>query len=164
VKRYVTFCETNHQCGYKGTQNVPNLVVIDCDNRRLASVSNTDTPYPILNYTWGKGEVVDVDLGGLPSTLPQAIEDAIQVVLALGQKYIWADCYCIPQNNAGEKHRLFQEMGSIYQNSSLTIIAAAGHDPTYGLPGVSVIPRWEVSPISVRDIMSREIILSQAKW
>lgn len=170
VKSYVTFCKTNHQCGYKGPQNVPNLVVIDCESRRLASLPNTETPYLTLSYTWGRGEVVDQDLDGLPSILPQVIEDAIQVVIALGQRYIWVDRYCIPQNNAGEKHRLVQEMGSIYQNSSLTIVAAAGNDPTYGLPGVSVIPRWEVSPISVGDITlvpcKRDLMttLRNSKW
>jgi hypothetical protein len=101
VKGYVAFCQMNHQCGYKGSQNVANLVVIDYESRRLASLPNTKTPYLTLSYTWGRGEVVDHDLDGLPSILLQVIEDAIQVVVALGQRYIWVDRYCIPQNNAG---------------------------------------------------------------
>jgi len=69
--------------------------------------------------------------------LPRTVSDAIQVVCSLGQRYLWIDLYCIPQNDEQEKSRLINIMGSIYKNSSLTIIAAAGSGPEHGLPGVN---------------------------
>lgn len=56
---------------------------------------------------------------------------------ALGFKFLWIDRYCIDQQDA--EHALAQigQMDAIYSNSEVTIIAVAGEDPTYGLPGVS---------------------------
>lgn len=47
------------------------------------------------------------------------------------------DRYCILQDDAESKHAQILNMNLIYKQSELTIIAAAGSGPTYGLPGVS---------------------------
>jgi hypothetical protein len=69
--------------------------------------------------------------------VPLLIEDAIEVTKKLGFRYIWIDRYCIPQDNEAEKYSQIQNMGVIYQQSALTLVAAAGDGPSYGLPGVS---------------------------
>jgi hypothetical protein len=71
----------------------------------------------------------------LPKKLPRTIEDAIKVTLQLGFRYLWIDRYCISQNNFSEKHLQIQSMASVYGTSEVTIIAAAGSGPDYGLPG-----------------------------
>jgi hypothetical protein len=42
-------------------------------------------------------------------------------------------------------------MGSIYSAASLVIIAAAGSDPSYGLPGVSIRPRHPQRLVKMGD-------------
>lgn len=44
---------------------------------------------------------------------------------------------CIDDNDKSEKHSQIQQMGDIYTSAQLTIIAAAGTDPSHGLPGVT---------------------------
>ncbi|ORX94759.1 heterokaryon incompatibility protein-domain-containing protein, partial [Clohesyomyces aquaticus] len=65
------------------------------------------------------------------------VMDAITVALRLGISYLWVDRYRINQDDPDEKHRLITNMDKIYAGAEVTIIAAAGSDPHYGLPGVS---------------------------
>lgn len=115
------------------------LYVIDCDNRSLVRAS-TDTQYVTLSYVWGFDStsfddmsVVDV----ISRTLPRTLEDAMIVCRRLDYRYLWIDRYCIPQNDPVQRHRQIGHMDAIYARSSLTIIACAGQDPHYGLPGVT---------------------------
>jgi Heterokaryon incompatibility protein (HET) len=50
---------------------------------------------------------------------------------------IYLDRYCINQEQREEFSEQVQKINLIYQNAEVTIIAAAGEDPTYGLPGVN---------------------------
>lgn len=59
------------------------------------------------------------------------------VTKLLGFRYLWIDRYCIPQDNHEAKASQIRLMGKIYSSSVLTIIAAAGDGPEYGLPGIS---------------------------
>ncbi|PMD29823.1 hypothetical protein L207DRAFT_520691 [Hyaloscypha variabilis F] len=52
-------------------------------------------------------------------------------------QYLWVDRYCIDQLDEEDKYHRIQQMGIIYANAVATIIAAAGDDPEYGLPGVN---------------------------
>lgn len=56
---------------------------------------------------------------------------------------------CIDQTNSDEKHDQISNMGLIYSGAALVIIAAAGSDPTYGLPGVSTRARREQRFLSI---------------
>jgi hypothetical protein len=146
VRTWVRFCENNHtkHCKQNQTTPLPGLRVIDCENRRIVSartMRGLTVTYLTLSYVWGGHEESECLADRLPDKTPLVIEDAIKVVMALGYRFLWIDRYCIAQGNAREKHRLIQNMGSIYKNSVLTIIAAAGKDPHHGLPGVSTTYR-----------------------
>lgn len=128
--------------------NVQDLMVINCVTRRLEKLP-TRTEYVCLSYRWGVGErVPPVSSGNLPSSMAPLIEDCILLVKLLGLKYLWVDRYCIPQDNPRKRRRLIRLMGSIYSNTLLTIIAAAGKDPSYGLPGVG-FPRENIPPVFI---------------
>lgn len=43
---------------------------------------------------------------------------------------------CIDQADKEDKHTQVYQMGAIYSAAQLTIVACAGHDPNYGLPGL----------------------------
>jgi hypothetical protein len=118
------------------------LRVIDCDSRRIVH-GDPGCGYVALSYVWGCGEAPytpsdnpDLDPALLPETLPNVIEDAIQVVKALSLRYLWVDRYCIRQNDAFDKHNQIAKMDLVFKMAGLTIIAAAGSSPDHGLPGV----------------------------
>lgn len=97
-----------------------------------------------LSYVWGKPKDQSVGQARLespapellPQDLPATIEDAIKVTLALGYDYLWVDRYCLSKSSE-DFHAQLRQMDKIYAGSALTIIAAAGSDGSYGLPGVS---------------------------
>ncbi|ORX93266.1 hypothetical protein BCR34DRAFT_436707, partial [Clohesyomyces aquaticus] len=81
--------------------------------------------------------------------VPSTIEDLITGEKFLGYRYLWADRYSIPQDDEREKKRLIHGMGTIYRSSALSLIAAAGEGPEYGLPGVSPGLRKARDPIRI---------------
>lgn len=142
VERWLSTCETEShiQCiAPKYWQQGPSKL-IDCETLRLVE-ADPSYPYFALSYVWGqqhhkKSSSYHNESRGL-ADLPATIRDAVEVTRKLGYRYLWVDRYCIDQNDPAEKHRQIKEMGQIYHNASLTIIAAAGFDPDHGLLGVS---------------------------
>lgn len=86
---------------------------------------------------WGIENQDDEASDRLPARLPRTIEGAIQATRELGLDYLWVDKYCIPQHNEEEKRNQINNMHRIYQQAHVTIVAAAGTGPHYGLPGLS---------------------------
>ncbi|KAK1655845.1 heterokaryon incompatibility, partial [Colletotrichum phormii] len=98
--------------------------------------------YATLSYVWGSGKSDGLEPHGrLPSSLPRVIEDAKTVAVALGFQYLWVDRYCIPQHCEKDAHDQIRNMNLIYARSCITIVAAAGRCPDYGLPGVGKTTR-----------------------
>jgi hypothetical protein len=99
--------------------------------------------YATLSYVWGTVPAASADpiTGCLPNRIPKTIRDALTVCITLGFSYLWVDRYCISQDDFVEKLRQIGIMDQIYNNSTLTIIAAAGDNPEHGLPGVKGTPR-----------------------
>ncbi|KAH8691708.1 heterokaryon incompatibility protein-domain-containing protein [Phaeosphaeriaceae sp. PMI808] len=146
VQQWLGYCEKNHQEFCSGNVKLPRLKLIDCNNYVIVPAS-PESQYLALSYIWGKSihKMPSSKESGrysstLPSLLPDVIEDAITVTLALGFRYLWVDKYCIDQNNPA-KHEELQLMDAIYRCSELTIVAAAGENESAGLPGVNATPR-----------------------
>ncbi|CZR67558.1 uncharacterized protein PAC_17457 [Phialocephala subalpina] len=109
--------------------------MIDCETRKIVPASNN--PYIALSYVWGQiSSPSSSSLEFLPEDLPHTIEDSITVTLRLGLRYLWIDRFCINQQLQEEVTQQVEKMDLIYQNAQVTIIACAGEDPTYGLPGI----------------------------
>jgi hypothetical protein len=144
VKNWINLCQVMHTtvCMIKGPSTVRYQKLIDCQTRTL--VPAEDHPYVALSYVWGSiSEIFKFTDGSeqLPTKIPRTIEDAITVTQKLGFRYLWVDRYCInqqPDDEQGDKEKAYQvgKMDLIYMNAELTIIAAAGSDSNYGLPGV----------------------------
>ena len=131
--------EVVHYASLHGLEafNGLSLHVIDCESRSLVRLpTHTQAQYVTLSYVWGSPSEPRIKDDILSDPTP-TIKDSITVCQKLGYKYLWVDRYCIPQNDVQERHRQVQQMGAIYRNSALTIVACAGSDPQYGLPGVS---------------------------
>ena len=120
-----------------------------------------DTPsrcrYVALSYVWGTAPVFThlqnntqdlrkaSSLRSLP--IPVTIRDAITLVHAIGERYLWVDSLCIIQDDWKMKGTEIMRMGSIYSRALFTIIAAAGDHANSGLPGVEQGTREQVQKI-----------------
>ena len=142
IRGWLRLCIAKHtkQCVQvaPSASGLKNLELIDCEQRRIIQALPSDK-YSALSYVWGTNGFSDNDRfvhNKLPTTLPQTIEDALKVTKELGLRHIWIDRYCINQDDDTEKQIQIQQMDLIYQNAFIAIIAAAGTDPSFGLPGV----------------------------
>lgn len=111
--------------------------------------------YVALSYVWGPHDPLGLRTtkrnltrlkgpGALaPGTntidrrIPCTIRDAMKLCTVIGYRYLWIDCLCIVQDDKVEKERLIHGMNNVYENASLTVIAASGQDADAGLPGIT---------------------------
>ena len=90
-------------------------------------------PYATLSYCWGAPQPAMTTRSLLPgylrcikvSLLPQTIQDAIVVVRGIGLRYLWVDSLCIIQDSDDDKSFGIQNMGNVYRNAQVCILAAA---------------------------------------
>jgi hypothetical protein len=90
------------------------------------------------------------------------------LALPLDISYLWVDRYCIPQED-GHKKNLISKIGLIYSQATLTVIAAAGIDPSYGLRRVTSTPRKHPTSFQIgfrRFTVSHSVRdeLAESKW
>ncbi|KAH8911265.1 HET-domain-containing protein [Coniochaeta sp. PMI_546] len=159
VRDWIAYCSVNHDitCTPSRASVVRGFTVIDCIDRHIRSDVLIDQQgYVALSYVWGPdSRSMDHDAktprGKLPDNTPRVVDDAIEVTRQLGFRYLWVDRYCIRQDCAAHKAEQIENMGDIYGQASLTIIAAAGSSSSYGLPGVRGTPRDPPSHIIIDD-------------
>ena len=175
VRSWMLDCERSHggACAPDKSIPLPGLKVIDCQTRNIIPAPK-NCPYIALSYVWGKKddeqENVQHDGQLALSDLAPVISDAIAATNELGYRYLWVDKCCIDQANAREKHQQITNMDLIYREADITLIAAAGEDASFGLPGVGVArrvqePRARIGPWLMRPIppnAAHEIL--QSKW
>ncbi|KAF2731957.1 HET-domain-containing protein, partial [Polyplosphaeria fusca] len=137
-------CQQHHpQCRADRGFDFPQKAhVVDCKNRQIVPMIDGHD-YLALSYVWGsesagsrlKQPSNDEDFH-LPPLLPQMVEDAIEVTIFLGYRYLWIDSVCINQSHTTEKAFQIQQMGNIYSHAVATICALGAH-ANVSLPGVS---------------------------
>ncbi|KAH6652724.1 heterokaryon incompatibility protein-domain-containing protein [Truncatella angustata] len=125
-------------------------------------------PYVTLSYVWGSPANETLGRSGLPESLPRTIGDSVIVAKQLGIRYLWVDRYCIPQNDEEVKHSQIQRMADLYSGSTVTIIAAAGEDAEYSLPGATRerTPQTSISVRRSRLVVPKQTCkeISKSKW
>ncbi|KAK3302124.1 heterokaryon incompatibility protein-domain-containing protein [Chaetomium strumarium] len=143
LRQWLHDCFQNHKpsCSGAFADHLAGLKVIDCQTRKIVTVPHHRS-YVALSYIWGQTASDAVTQPRQPddplsSNVPQVVEDAMIVAREIGIPYLWVDQYCINQADTVEKHHLIRHMDRIYSGATLTIVAAAGDDARYGLPGVS---------------------------
>jgi hypothetical protein len=160
-KEWINYCQQNHckTCNSSQPTSVSGLKVIDCETLGIVLLSESNGAYVALSYVWGNvptGDVTCQNLSKLPQDHPAIVADAITVTRGLGFRYLWVDRYCIDQEDAEEKHDQIGKMHLIYEGAEVTIIAAAGEDGDYGLPGVGERLRSQqpVAKVQKKSIVS----------
>lgn len=137
-------------CGRR--QPDPNPLSINLIDVNDLCIVTTDSSvgYCALSYVWGKRKILtstkqnreELQRPGSLSrsgTLATVIRDAIQLVQAMGEKYLWVDSLCITQDDGVHSAFYINKMDYIYSQSLFTIIASASttaHDSLHGvIPG-----------------------------
>ncbi|KAK2762519.1 tol protein [Colletotrichum kahawae] len=179
-KTWLQFCLDHHKrlCS-PAAHKIQGLWLIHCHSL-VVKLAPPEAKYVALSYVWGKdsteGNFTEPDpeysLGHMPprTDLPVVIQDAMAVTTDMGFNYLWIDKFCIDQKNKKEKDTQISQMDSIYHNAELTIIAASGSDPTYGLSGIGSRHRQPHPTLVIRDIdivstlRHPKIAIESSKW
>jgi hypothetical protein len=151
-RKWITNCEREHphQCGafsspvHSGSGTSFRLIdVVD----ECVVVPPPNAQYIVLSYVWGQTQSLQLNRSNASilsrkgslffNEIPvaQTISDAITVVRALGERYLWVDQLCISQDES-DKDLHIKSMDRVYGAALLTIVAADGIDASAGLPGV----------------------------
>ncbi|KAH7074719.1 heterokaryon incompatibility protein-domain-containing protein [Paraphoma chrysanthemicola] len=145
--------------------HLPGFRLLDCRSRCLVNAP-ADCQYVALSYLWGQDHDGAFDMSALPKT----IEDGITVTLLMGYHFLWIDRYCIDQSDPEQKHDQISNMDQVFSGADLVIVAAAGEDPHYGLPGVSTRARKPQSIIETESFKLVQMfpyakqVLGRTRW
>jgi hypothetical protein len=160
IRKWLLECEKNHgaacnsrelfyptRTGSVYAHQLKETLLIDVVEKRLVSASLSQR-YIALSYVWGKINAFQTkkanrDYLGRQGALctgqtqpSQTIRDAMELVKALGERYLWVDALCIVQDDASQKHDVITRMHEIYDAAIATIVALSGRDADSGLPGL----------------------------
>jgi Heterokaryon incompatibility protein (HET) len=154
---WISYCQSHHggicdpldmtsaNAGQENLRQVVRIKVIDCETRAIITAPE-DCSYVALSYVWGSPSTnqsteEETTVGVLPDNVPTTVNDAVKVVLGLKLRYLWVDKYCIDQSNETEMLLQLSNMDMVYNRAVATIVAVAGEDSDFGLPGVDRRPR-----------------------
>lgn len=108
--------------------------------------AGADARYFALSYVWGIGsddavvatkatlEALQVPGSlaaggdGGKASVPRTVADAMELVGRLGERFLWVDRLCIPQDDGPAKEAQLRRMAFIYAGAYCTIVAAEGTD------------------------------------
>lgn len=117
---------------------------IDVKQMRVVSLPG-NARYLALSYVWGRSPFIQLTKsntellkrkGSLQEhRLPRTLEDAINLVSLLDERYLWVDALCIVQDDTVSKMEQIAQMDRIYLCAALTIVSAGGIDANSGLSG-----------------------------
>jgi hypothetical protein len=121
------------------------LDLIDVQKSCLVQL-NTSARYVSLSYVWGRVAVLKTTKENRQVLMqPRVFErihpaplvqDAIELVRLIGERYLWVDSLCIPQNDTEVTAFYVNRMDYIYSKSVITVIAASSNSAMDRLPGV----------------------------
>lgn len=103
---------------------------------RLIDTLGKTFQYAALSHCWGSGPSLTTTKSNWAklavnvsfNALPPLFQDAIIITRQLGLRYIWIDSLCIVQDSLRDWETESSKMGSIYQNSYITISATNSGD------------------------------------
>jgi Heterokaryon incompatibility protein (HET) len=97
---------------------------------------NEKGQYVTLSHCWGQQKFLTTTKETLPlrtkgiewDSMPRTFQDAATITRRLGFQYLWIDALCIIQDSEIDWETESAKMGSIYQDSVLTIAASDARD------------------------------------
>jgi hypothetical protein len=163
IRQWLDRCQTHDECLPIPIAELPTRVIevmpVDSpETPRLLNTPGMEGQYLTLSYCWGPRQDYVLTTGNLQSCrekldmskLSRTIRDAIEVTKRLGFKYLWVDALCIVQDTQEDKLRELSTMKWIYENSSLTIVAASAASAHDGFLGARTGPKRNTFRIPCR--------------
>ncbi|KAK1660160.1 heterokaryon incompatibility protein-domain-containing protein, partial [Colletotrichum godetiae] len=155
---WIDNCKEDHDSVCNRIENrevlaVPGMKLIDCETLHIKP-AHESMPWVALSYVWDQTITLSHQRGGplIWGNTSASVKDAITVTRGLGYRYLWIDKYCIDQEDEREIEDQIRRMDLIYSNAEITIVAAAGLNETYGLPGVGLADRLKQDVLRLGDI------------
>ncbi|KAF2705715.1 HET-domain-containing protein, partial [Pleomassaria siparia CBS 279.74] len=155
VERWIQSCGETHKTCIEDARRAPlnplpgGFRVVDVLHRCIVRPPDLHFQYVALSYTWGRAPNLArhilttssmphyMEHGSLhPLQMPATIEDAMQMCLNLGKRYLWVDRLCIMQDNIEDRESQIKGMATIFSRAAFTIVAAYGNGMDTSLPGV----------------------------
>ena len=149
--------ETHGACcndDYSGAlaKHIDELILVDVRRGSLVTLlTSSPITYVALSYVWGNAPMFKTTTDNIEVlrqpralyetsnniVLPDTVRDAIHLVKALGEQYLWVDCLSVVQDAGSEKKDIMlRAMARIYASAEFTIVAAGGEDAGHGLRGI----------------------------
>jgi hypothetical protein len=144
VKSRIQDCSEHDQCKPRDDACLPDRVLSigprdsseDANHYsdiQLYVSCNEKTPYITLSHMWGdhqplkllKNNISDFQKTITWASLPKTFQEAVLFARSLDIFYIWIDSLCIIQDSVEDWREQSGKMASIYENSYLTLAAAA---------------------------------------
>jgi hypothetical protein len=119
IQDWLSSCDKLHsaQCRPAWTQELPHIKLVDASTREIVQPAERSFDYLALSYVCGGVEQGSYHHGSKLGNLPQTIEDAIQLMHALGKPCLWVDSLCIDQADDDDKKRQIITMKDIYSGA-----------------------------------------------
>ncbi|KAI8689562.1 NACHT domain-containing protein [Fusarium sp. Ph1] len=140
ARGWIACCAAHHgsRCNLPIGGPIISFRLIDCTTRDIVDGQPAINQFVALSYVWGPSArnpatVDDVRV----ENAERVVEDAIRATQALGYRYLWVDRHCITREDEDIRGKQLLQMNAVYANAQVTIVAAAGKDSAFGLPGVS---------------------------
>jgi hypothetical protein len=161
ARSWLSVCMQSHTTLCKQESlTVPGMNLIDCVDMVLVE-ADSFSRWLALSYVWGTNYQTTASEANMsfregstiPWILPKTVQDAITVTKQLGYRYLWVDEYCIDQCNESHKMHQIGQMDQIYRGADLTIVAAAGENKDYGLPGVGETKRQGAKVVTIDNVV-----------
>ncbi|KAI1125357.1 heterokaryon incompatibility protein-domain-containing protein [Nemania abortiva] len=146
------------------------------DHIRVIDITESCPRFMTLSHCWGEPRrtLLDKDktkkdnlhqrkLSIPVKTLCRNFQDAVEITRRLGVEHLWIDALCIIQDDVEDWDRESVKMGSIYQNSVLTISANLKGDSSGGCFNRRSVPH-DLLPMKMREkikVRSIEITTTQ---
>lgn len=133
------------------TKHVPPAWLIDTWDDCLVP-GHTSLEYIAISYRWGASVGFQTDVkaleefrnpGGLSKSanaqfMPPALRNAMRLVQATGERYLWADAICLAQSGDETMARELDNMAAIYASAKMTLVVTDG-DAMDEIPGLESI-------------------------
>ena len=133
--------------------NIPTLLATRENDEEIPILLTVKENVKRLSYPNG---LSPSQLAALESArIPRTVLDAMEFTRRIGMRHLWVDTLCIVQDDERDKSRLIRSMDDVYDNATVTIIAAAGSDADAGLRGMSPRKEWPIEPTKIADTSDR---------
>ncbi|KAH8708508.1 heterokaryon incompatibility protein-domain-containing protein [Phaeosphaeriaceae sp. PMI808] len=146
ARKWIKTCDKEHLTCMQNVSSAVPRRLLDLKNNqvRLYETTSKDqgTRYACLSHCWGspsktlratRSNYHDFTNNIHWDELPCTYQDAVSVVRRLGIDFLWIDSLCIIQNDSLDWERESGDMSNIYQNSYITLAAAASNNSEGGL-------------------------------